>query len=222
MARVPDGPSPAGYCGHPSRLRLDMSTRHPLGSEHPTGAPSTTLALAAAAGDDTSARDRFIAAASASGDPVSVIAEYLGLSRQQVHAILDKQRQVPGPDPRGVPPTPEQLTVWRATEAALESMTSSEGFERLVQVLLGDIDPSIRPLGGVGDRGRDAVSDLAGGDGSIYSISLEREWSRKIRREVTRILEFRVFDRDSSTGSLTVAPPEPPSRSLKSGPEHAA
>lgn len=167
-----------------------MSSGYPTASHRATAAPSPALALAAAAGDDTAARDRFIARAAATGDGVAVIATHLKLSRQQVHAIIDRQRQIPGPDPRGAPPSPEEVSAWDATESALEAMTSGEDFERLVQVLLGDIDSAIRPLGGVGDRARDAVADLAGGDGSVYSISLEREWTRKIRREVARILDF--------------------------------
>jgi hypothetical protein len=153
-------------------------------------APSPALALAAAAGEDISTRDRFIARAAAHGDTVGAIAEYLGLSRQQVHSIVDRQRQVAGADPGEPRPSAEQMSAWRATEIALEAMTSGETFERLVHVLLGDIDSTIRPMGGVGDRARDAVADLAGGDSSLYSISLEREWTRKIRREVMRIVDF--------------------------------
>src|SRR5205823_1346571 len=113
-----------------------------------------------------------IARAAATGDGVAVIAEHLGLSRQQVHAIIDAQRQIPAPEHGGAPPSREEISAWRATEIALESMTSGEDFERLVHVLLGDIDSTIRPLGGVGDRARDAMADLADGDDSVYSISL--------------------------------------------------
>jgi hypothetical protein len=163
-------------------VNLDEAT-----SGSSASAPSPALALAAAAGEDLPVRDRFIARAAATGDGVATIAEHLGLSRQQVHAILDKQRQVA--DPLS-PATSEELSAWRQTEHALDAISSGEHFEALVQVLLGDIDTAIRPLGGTGDRARDAVADLGPGDGSVYSISIERQWSRKVRREVVRILEF--------------------------------
>ena len=79
------------------------------------------------------------------------------------------------------------LRVRRAITQALDDLTDHVSFEELVQVLLTDVDPTIRPLGGVGDRGRDAAADLGDGDGAIVSISLEREWSRKIRSEISKI-----------------------------------
>lgn len=150
-------------------------------------APSAALALAAAAHDD--ARDRFIALAAATGDPVSVIADYIGLSRQQIHAILDGERQAPPLDV-GAPASSEYALAWRATEQALEAISGGEAFEQLVQVLIADIDPGVRPLGGTGDRARDAIADLADSDDSIFSISIERQWTRKIRREVKRVVDF--------------------------------
>jgi DNA-binding transcriptional ArsR family regulator len=151
-------------------------------------APSTALALALEAGQDVGTRDRFIAQAVAAGDSPSVAADFLGLSRQQIYAVVEAQRQIEGTEAQQL--TPEQESAWRATENRLEEMTSGEDFERLVQVLLYDIDPTVRPLGGVGDRARDAAADLAHGDGSVYSISLEKEWTRKVRSEVRRVLGF--------------------------------
>ena len=152
-------------------------------------AASAVLALAVASGEDITARDRFIARAAATGDSVGVIAEHLGLSRQQIHAILDTERQAPPLD-RSTPASAERALAWRATEDALDSISGGEMFERLVQVLLSDVDPRVRPLGGTGDRARDAIADLGDGDGSIFSISIERQWTRKIRREVARVVEF--------------------------------
>jgi hypothetical protein len=160
---------------------------HPANDGLPP-APSAALALAAAAGEDLTARDRFVALAAATGDPVAVIADHLDLSRQQIHAILDMQRQAPPLDP-ATPALSERALAWRATEEALESISGGEAFEQLVQVLLHDIDPRVRPLGGTGDRARDAIADLADGDGSIFSISIERQWTRKVWREVKRVLE---------------------------------
>lgn len=167
-----------------------MSTSDQIRSRGAAAAPSPALALATAARDDPRARDRFIAQAAGAGDSVASIAEHLGLSRQQVHAILETQRQLAGPQPGDQLRSAENTGAWRATEEALEAFTSAEDFERLVQVLLQDIDPTARPLGGVGDRARDAAADLRPGDESIFSISLERQWTRKIRREVARILDF--------------------------------
>ncbi|HXN36944.1 MAG TPA: hypothetical protein VN892_02805 [Solirubrobacteraceae bacterium] len=152
-------------------------------------APSTALALALEAGQDVGTRDRFIAQAVVAGDSPSVVADFLGLSRQQVYAVVESQRQLAGVEAREQI-APDQEHAWRATERQLEEMTGAEDFERLVQVLLYDIDPSVRPLGGVGDRARDAAGDLVLDDGSVYSISLEKEWTRKMRREVRRILDF--------------------------------
>ncbi len=158
-----------------------------LATGGPSPAPSAALALAAASREDVTVRDRFIALAAATGDSVSAIAGHLDLSRQQIHAILDKERQAPPLD-ASTPALGERALAWRDTEEALESISGGEAFERLVQVLLHDIDPRVRPLGGTGDRARDAIADLGDGDGSIFSISIERQWTRKIRREVMRVV----------------------------------
>jgi hypothetical protein len=165
-----------------------MSDDVNLGTVGPSPAPSAALALAAASREDVTVRDRFIALAAATGDSVAAIADHLELSRQQIHAILDKERQAPPLD-ASMPALGERALAWRATEEALESISGGEAFERLVQVLLHDIDPRVRPLGGTGDRARDAIADLGDGDGSIFSISIERQWTRKIRREVKRVLD---------------------------------
>jgi hypothetical protein len=152
----------------------------------PVRAPSTALALAREAGADTATRDRWIAIAAGGGDSPSLIAEFLGLSRQQVYTVLDGRRQLDDSSREEFPVEMERA--WQQTESALEQLTGGEAFERLVHALLYDLDPGVRPLGGVGDRARDAIADLRSGDGSVYSISLEAQWTRKIRREVKRIV----------------------------------
>lgn len=151
-------------------------------------APSAALALARETGVDIAARDTWIVQAAAGGESPASIAEFLGLSRQQIYTVLEERRQFGGSD-AGVS-TVEMQRARLATELALEAMTGGDEFERLVHRLLYDLDPAIRPLGGTGDRARDAVADLGRGDGSVYSISLEKQWTRKIKREVQRILEF--------------------------------
>jgi hypothetical protein len=141
---------------------------------------SPALAMARSAEGDTAARDRFIALAAEDGESATTIGRHIGLSRQQVHAVLEREgsRSVASPD---------VLRVRRAITRALDDLTDHVSFEELVQVLLADVDPTIRPLGRVGDRGRDGAADLGDGDGAIVSISLEREWSRKIRSEISKI-----------------------------------
>ena len=173
--------------GAPPWIAVSTDPESRLPAEEP--APSAALSLAKAAGEDSTARDRFIARASATGDSVATIADYLGLSRQQIYAILDKQRQAPPPD-QDARLGPEHTSAWRETEQALEGLTSGEDLERLATILIGDVDPTARPIGGSADRARDAVADLGDGDGSIFSISIERQWPRKIRREVGRIIGF--------------------------------
>jgi hypothetical protein len=139
--------------------------------------------MAKAASADTYVRDHLIAVVVAQGDPVAEVAQHLGLSRQQVHAVLDRESRRPNV-------SPEAVRAENNTAGALLGMTDHVRFEQLVHVLLQDIDPTIRRLGGGGDRARDAAADLADGDGAIVSISLEREWTRKIRREIKRMAEF--------------------------------
>jgi hypothetical protein len=144
---------------------------------------SPALAMAKAASADIYVRDHLVAVAVAQGDSVVDVAQHLGLSRQQVHAVLDRE-------PRAPNASPEAVRAENDTASALLGMTDHVRFEHLVHVLLHDVDPAIRPLGGVGDRARDAIADLGGSDGAIVSISLEREWTRKIRREIKRMAEF--------------------------------
>jgi len=145
-------------------------------------APSLALAMAAAAADHPALRDQLIAFAVDEGETPSEVARHLGLSRQQVYLALDRG---PARDPGGAGvPAGRQ-----ATADALEAFTDPTRFERLAYVLLEELDPALRPLGGGADRGRDAVADVGEGDDSIVSVSLEKEWARKIRREVNKVLD---------------------------------
>jgi len=153
-----------------------------MSSADPAPNVSAALAIAKAAAGDPSTRDRYIALAAQQGESPTEIAQHLGLSRQQVHAALESSSSRPA-----VPV--EWQSAKAATEHGLEKMTDPTLFEELVSVLLHDIDPRFRPQGGTGDRAMDAVADLAEGDGAIVSVSLEREWSRKIKREIERMLQ---------------------------------
>jgi hypothetical protein len=78
------------------------------------------------------------------------------------------------------------------TAFALQEMTDHARFERMVSTLLAREDPRIRPLGGTGDRGRDAVGGLyryGRGEELICMYSLEDEWDGKIRRELKHIAD---------------------------------
>ena len=83
------------------------------------------------------------------------------------------------------PPAAAIPDALRQTELALVTMKASDRFEDLVVLCLQDLDPTLRPTGGSGDRQRDAVAGalfLAGE--TVLTISLERTWSSKIRRDL--------------------------------------
>src|SRR6266508_4887249 len=77
-----------------------------------------------------------------------------------------------------------------ATRRRLDGLTDHVGFERLVMILLTRTGINARPLGGPGDRNRDAVAGLyraAGGEPLAVTISLARRCERKIRTDLKRI-----------------------------------
>src|SRR6266511_4089731 len=77
-----------------------------------------------------------------------------------------------------------------ATSQGLEGLTDDVGFERLATVLLVRTGINVRPLGGPGDRGRDAVAGLyraEGGEPLAVTVSLERDWAGKVRADLRRI-----------------------------------
>jgi hypothetical protein len=79
---------------------------------------------------------------------------------------------------------------YNATSRGLEAMTDNVGFEQLATVLLARKGINVRPLGGPGDRGRDAVAGLyrtGGGEPLAVTISLEKDWRGKIRADLRRI-----------------------------------
>jgi hypothetical protein len=77
-----------------------------------------------------------------------------------------------------------------ATRRRLDALTDHVGFQDLVTILLARTGINVRPLGGPGDRGRDAVAGLyraKGGEPLAVTISLERDWRAKIRADLKRI-----------------------------------
>jgi hypothetical protein len=76
------------------------------------------------------------------------------------------------------------------TQFALERFRDDERFEEFALILLADIEPTVRPIGGSGDRARDGAGGLfAFGeeDELIVMVSLEAKWDEKIRGELRRV-----------------------------------
>lgn len=76
------------------------------------------------------------------------------------------------------------------TGRRVDALTDHQGFERLATILLARRGLDVRPLGGSGDRGRDAVAGLyrAGqGEDLAITISLNAGWAAKIRADLKRI-----------------------------------
>jgi hypothetical protein len=79
---------------------------------------------------------------------------------------------------------------YEATRRGLDALTDSVGFERLATILLTRTGIDVRPLGGSGDRGRDAVAGLyhaEDGEPLAVTISLEQDWRAKIRADLKRL-----------------------------------
>jgi hypothetical protein len=98
-----------------------------------------------------------------------------------------------------------------ATRRRLDALTDHVGFQDLVTILLTRTGVNVRPLGGPGDRGRDAVAGLyraKGGEPLAVTISLERDWRAKIRADLKRIHDygFRPKTVISVTNRLAAAP----------------
>jgi hypothetical protein len=80
-----------------------------------------------------------------------------------------------------------------ATSRRLDTLTDNVGFEDLATHLLARTGINVRPLGGSGDRSRDAVAGLYHADGGeplAVTISLNKKWSTKIRADLKRIHDF--------------------------------
>jgi hypothetical protein len=73
----------------------------------------------------------------------------------------------------------------------LDALTDNVGFERLATSLLTRTGINVRPLGGPGNHGRDAVAGLyraQGGEPLAVTISLERGIGRtQVRRRPDRL-----------------------------------
>jgi len=86
----------------------------------------------------------------------------------------------PGLEPQR-PPAAAIPGALEATEHALTEMTDAVRFERLALICLQDLDPSLRPTGGPGDRQRDAVGGrLFEDERLVMTISLEETWAQKV------------------------------------------
>jgi hypothetical protein len=80
-----------------------------------------------------------------------------------------------------------------ATMRALDALTDNVGFERLTTILLARTGINVRPLGGPGDRARDAVAGLyraKGGEPLAVTSSLNQRWQAKIRADLGRVHDF--------------------------------
>lgn len=78
------------------------------------------------------------------------------------------------------------------TIVVLESLTDDFEFERLCSTLLEGEFGSIVPLGGTGDRGRDAVAELYTFQGErrrevIFQYSIQEDWKTKLRSGLEKI-----------------------------------
>jgi hypothetical protein len=79
-----------------------------------------------------------------------------------------------------------------ATTRAIEVFTDHVRFERLVVQLLSRNGVDVRPVGGSGDKGRDAVSGpyrAKGGEPLAVTISLNKTWSPKIEKDIKRLTD---------------------------------
>jgi hypothetical protein len=97
---------------------------------------------------------------------------------------------------------------YEATTRAVEALTDHVRFEDLGTQLLARLGIDVRPLGGSGDRGRDAVAGLyraEGGEPLAVTISLKGAWAPKIAADLKRIIDngFRPVDVISITNRRT-------------------
>lgn len=125
-------------------------------------------------------RDAMIGQALDEGQSIPDIAEAVGLSEAAIYKIQAARRKEPrGPQGAG--------SDQRAVIAALEHFSDHVRFEELVSALIGDIDPAAIPLGGPGDRGRDAANPDSS---TIFTISLQRQWKRKVESDLEKIAKY--------------------------------
>ncbi len=85
------------------------------------------------------------------------------------------------------------------TARALDELTDHVAFERLVTVLLARTGKEVRPMGGSGDKGRDAVGGLyreKGGEDLAVTISLDEKWDSKISADIKKLTNAGFMPRD--------------------------
>ena len=73
----------------------------------------------------------------------------------------------------------------------LERLTDYAQFERLATDLMAGTDyPDIEPLGGTGDRGRDALHvDRSEGTVTVFAYSVRADWETKLQADCRRIVD---------------------------------
>jgi hypothetical protein len=79
-----------------------------------------------------------------------------------------------------------------ATRRAVEGFTDHVRFEQLGTQLLARLGVDVRPIGGSGDRGRDAVAGLyraLGGEPLAVTVSLNSRWGPKITADLKRLTD---------------------------------
>lgn len=130
-----------------------------------------------------SERDRALRAAVRSGSSIRELAERLDVSVQAVYQAVERAdgelHEAPG-------------SVYRTTLAAVKSLTDPVTFEELVNLLLAEFLPDLRPTQRSGDRGRDAVAGqyrLGTGEELVVTISLRKDWSEKVRSDMRNLVK---------------------------------
>lgn len=155
-----------------------------------------SLAVEEQRGDGPGAlRDTMISTALDEGNSVADVAEALGLTVQAVYKAQAQQPSEPrGPQGAGADE--------RAVVVALEAMTDAVAFEQLVNALIGDVEPAAVPLGGSGDRGRDAADPGS----KVISRSASTSNGNARSKPTSRRSRSTATGRRRSSPSLTGAP----------------
>jgi len=83
------------------------------------------------------------------------------------------------------------------TKAKLAEFTDTRAFEQMCNSLLSREYPGIIPLGGTGDRGRDAIEPppvrglfQSDDGGTIFQFSLQKTWEAKLKRELKKVFQY--------------------------------
>lgn len=132
----------------------------------------------------TTGRDRDLAirAAVRAGSAIKDLAALIDVSTQAIYQAIERAGSGDGP-PHGA---------YAKTITELAAYSDPSGFEELVMVLLAESIGDLRPTQRSGDRGRDAVAGLlepVNGEELVVTISLERDWSSKVRRDMRRVAD---------------------------------